>query len=91
MKRKINFNALKLMNGQKVIVHDLTGEVYDRECVLRVHFIGNEINKIVKPTKKNPHPYLVAGIDAINEEFLFSYDATGHCMNGDFECYSIEE
>lgn len=79
MNRKLNFNALLLMEGQKVIVHDLINDCYDQIC------------EVVILKKNGNGKFIIYGLSLKNEEFIFNYDSLGKCIKGDFEIYSLEK
>ena len=43
--RELSFSAVKLMDGQKVVVHDLAYDAPDQVCEIKV-------NKVINPTNK---------------------------------------
>lgn len=82
--RKLTYPSLLLMDGEKVIVHDLAYDSYDQECEVKVG-IKPEIIKTKRTTKVK---VLASKIQFINEEYIFEYNEFGKCVNGDFEVYS---
>ena len=43
--RELSFSAVKLMDGQKVVVHDLAYDAPDQVCEVRVNKVINPVNK----------------------------------------------
>ena len=79
--RKLSFSAVKLMDGQKVVVHDLTYDAPDQVCEIK-------INKVINPTNKKN--MLISSIEFFNDEFLYVYK-NNQCVNGEFEVYTYNE
>lgn len=82
MGRKLSYKTLILMDGQKVIVHDLEYDAYDQLCEIKV-IKERLLNKITKKYQE-----YITKIVLFNEEFTFEYDALGNCINGEFEVYT---
>ena len=82
MDRKIPYKTLLLMDGQKVIVHDLAYDAYDQICEITV------IKQILynKITKKSQT--VITGMVLFNDEYKYEYDVCGKCVNGEFEVYA---
>lgn len=80
--RQLSFNALKLMDGQSVMVHDLEYDAFDQPCIVRVCYKNVVVNKKFKTQM------VIEKIQLYNEEFLFEYDFLGRCVNGEFTVYS---
>lgn len=79
--RELSYKALLLMEGQRVIVHDLAYDCYDQVCKVKlIH--GRYLNKKLKPVE------YISGIILENEEYKFEYDWNGECKNGGFKVYS---
>ena len=79
MSRYLSFKALLLMEGQKVIVHDLAIDCYDQICEVTI-------------LKKNRNgKFIIYGLCLKNEEFIFKYDMKENCINGDFEVYALRK
>ena len=78
--RELSFSAVKLMDGQKVVVHDLAYDAPDQVCEVRV-------NKVINPTNKKS--MIISSIEFFNDEFLYVYK-NNQCVNGEFEVYSYE-
>ena len=83
--KKLSFNALLLMDEQKVIVHDLEYDSYDQECIVKV----SEKPSVEKARRSTKVRVVASNISLINEEFIFEYNCNGKCLNGDFEVYSL--
>lgn len=83
MGRKLPYKTLLLMDGQNVIVHDLTYDAYDQLCKIKV-VEQNLLNKFTNKFQK-----VITGIILSNEEYTFEYDCYGKCVNGDFEVESL--
>lgn len=79
--RKLSFSAVKLMDGQKVVVHDLAYDAPDQICEIK-------INRDINPTNKKL--IVISSIEFFNEEFVYIYE-NNHCVNGEFEVYSCEK
>ena len=79
--RKLSFSAVKLMDGQKVIVHDLAYDAPDQVCEIK-------INKVINPTNKKN--MLISSIEFFNDEFIYVYK-NNQCVNGEFEVYTYNE
>lgn len=79
--RKLSFSAVKLMDGQKVVVHDLAYDAPDQVCEIK-------INKVINPTNKKN--MLISSIEFFNDEFLYVYK-NNQCVNGEFEVYTYNE
>ena len=78
--RKLSFSAVKLMDGQKVVVHDLAYDAPDQVCEIK-------INKVINPTNKKN--MLISSIEFFNDEFLYVYK-NNQCVNGEFEVLTYE-
>lgn len=80
-KRKLSYKALLYMDKMRVIVKDLYNDIYDQLCTVKVcrAYKTNKNWKLIE--------YII-GIDLENEEYIFSYDWKGNCIDGDFEVYS---
>ena len=79
--RELNMTALWHMEGQQVLVKDLTGEAYDQICTVEIEktyvSVGKKLQEIPNKLKFS------------NEEFTFVYDITTHqCENGEFKVYT---
>ena len=85
--RELNVQALKYMDGQRVIVHDCEYDEFDQICT--VHIVKKYINNHYK--KKPPAIEVITEIRLENEEFLFQYvpPLFNKCMYGDFKVYSL--
>ena len=81
MKRRLKYNALQYMDGQKVIIHDLEYDAYDQECAIKI-----EKNILFNNKKKIE---FVKQIKFYNDEFIFLMDRNGKAINGNFEVYSL--
>ena len=79
--RKLSFSAVKLMDGQKVVVHDLAYDAPDQVCEIK-------INKVINPTNKKN--MLISSIEFFNEEFVYVYK-NNQCVNGEFEVLTYNE
>ena len=79
--RELSFSAVKLMDGQKVVVHDLAYDAPDQVCEIKV-------NKVINPTNKKS--MIISSIEFFNDEFVCIYD-NNHCVHGEFEVYSYEK
>ena len=79
--RKLSFSAVKLMDGQKVVVHDLAYDAPDQVCEIK-------INKVINPTNKKN--MLISSIEFFNDEFIYVYK-NNQCVNGEFEVYTYNE
>ena len=79
--RKLSFSAVKLMDGQKVIVHDLAYDAPDQVCEIK-------INKVINPTNKKN--MLISSIEFFNEEFVYVYK-NNQCVNGEFEVLTYDK
>lgn len=79
--RKLSFSAVKLMDGQKVVVHDLAYDAPDQVCEIK-------INKVINPTNKKN--MLISSIEFFNEEFVYVYK-NNQCVNGEFEVLTYDE
>lgn len=79
--RELSFSAVKLMDGQKVVVHDLAYDAPDQVCEIKV-------NKVINPTNKKS--MIISSIEFFNDEFLYVYE-NNQCVNGEFEVYSCEK
>ena len=77
--RELSFSAVKLMDGQKVVIHDLAYDATDQVCEIKVNREVNPVNK--KST-------IISSIEFFNEEFLYIY-SNNACVNGEFEVYSL--
>lgn len=78
--RKLSFSAVKLMDGQKVVVHDLAYDAPDQVCEIK-------INKVINPTNKKN--MLISSIEFFNEEFVYVYK-NNQCVNGEFEVLTYD-
>lgn len=79
--RKLSFSAVKLMDGQKVVVHDLAYDAPDQVCEIK-------INKVINPTNKKN--MLISSIEFFNDEFLYVYK-NNQCVNGEFEVLTYDK
>ena len=79
--RKLSFSAVKLMDGQKVVVHDLAYHAPDQVCEIK-------INKVINPTNKKN--MLISSIEFFNDEFLYVYE-NNQCVNGEFEVLTYDK
>ena len=79
--RKLSFSAVKLMDGQKVVVHDLAYDAPDQVCEVK-------INRDINPTNKKL--MIISSIEFFNDEFLYVYE-NNPCVNGESEVYSCEK
>lgn len=80
-KRKLSYKALLYMDKMRVVVKDLENDIYDQLCtvnVCRAYEMGKN-SKLID---------YVIGIDLENDEYVFSYDWKGNCINGEFTVYS---
>lgn len=82
MGRKLSYKTLILMEGQKVVVHDLEYDAYDQLCEIKI-IKERLLNRITKKYQE-----YITKIVLFNEEFIFEYDAFGKCINGEFEVYA---
>ena len=78
--RELSFSAVKLMDGQKVIVHDLAYDAPDQVCEIKV-------NKVINPMNKKS--MIISSIEFFNDEFLYVYE-NNQCVNGEFEVLTYE-
>lgn len=87
MYRKLSYRTLTGMDGIFVKVHDLEYDSYDQICQVKVKYKWQKIPKSWKFFQ------IVIGVDLIgeDEEFIYSYNLTGKCLNGEFEVYSLKE
>ena len=72
------------MDGFQVLVHDLEYDAYDQICTVRV-IRDTYIDKKFKPITK------IIGCELFNDEFIFTFNFLGNCVNGEFEVYSLKE
>ena len=79
--RKLSFSAVNLMDGQKVVVHDLAYDAPDQVCEIK-------INKVINPTNKKN--MLISSIEFFNEEFVYVYK-NNQCVNGEFEVLTYDK
>lgn len=79
--RELSFSAVKLMDGQKVVVHDLAYDAPDQVCEIK-------INKVINPTNKKS--MIISSIEFFNEEFVYVYK-NNQCVNGEFEVLTYDE
>ena len=79
--RKLSFSAVKLMDGQKVVVHDLAYDAPDQVCEIK-------INKVINPMNKKS--MIISSIEFFNDEFLYVYE-NNQCVNGEFEVLTYEK
>lgn len=79
--RKLSFSAVKLMDGQKVVVHDLAYDAPNQVCEIK-------INKVINPTNKKN--MLISSIEFFNDEFLYVYE-NNQCVNGEFEVLTYDK
>ena len=79
--RKLSFSAVKLMDGQKVVVHDLAYDAPDQVCEIK-------INKVINPTNKKS--MIISSIEFFNEEFVYVYK-NNQCVNGEFEVLTYDK
>ena len=79
--RKLSFSAVKLMDGQKVVVHDLAYDAPDQVCEIK-------INKVINPANKKN--MLISSIEFFNEEFVYVYK-NNQCVNGEFEVLTYDK
>lgn len=79
--RELSFSAVKLMDGQKVVVHDLAYDAPDQVCEIKV-------NKVINPTNKKS--MIISSIEFFNEEFVYVYK-NNQCVNGEFEVLTYDE
>lgn len=84
MGRKLPYKTLILMDGQKVIVHDLAYDAYDQICKIKV-VEQTLLNKFTNKFQK-----IITGIILSNEEYTFEYDCYGKCVNGDFDVETLK-
>lgn len=84
MGRKLPYKTLILMDGQKVIVHDLAYDAYDQICEIKV-VEQTLLNKFTNKFQK-----IITGIILSNEEYIFEYDCYGKCINGDFDVETLK-
>lgn len=84
MGRKLPYKTLILMDGQKVIVHDLAYDAYDQICEIKV-IEQTLLNKFTNKFQK-----IITGIILSNEEYTFEYDCYGKCVNGDFDVETLK-
>ena len=78
--RELSFSAVKLMDGQKVIVHDFAYDAPDQVCEIKV-------NKVINPMNKKS--MIISSIEFFNDEFLYVYE-NNQCVNGEFEVLTYE-
>ena len=78
--RELSFSAVKLMDGQKVVVHDLAYDAPDQVCEIKV-------NKVINPMNKKS--MIISSIEFFNDEFLYVYE-NNQCVNGEFEVLTYE-
>ena len=78
--RELSFSAVKLMDGQKVVVHDLAYDAPDQVCEVRV-------NKVINPMNKKS--MIISNIEFFNDEFVYIYE-NNQCVNGAFEVLTYE-
>ena len=78
--RGLSFSAVKLMDGQKVVVHDLAYDAPDQVCEIKV-------NKVINPTNKKS--MVISSIEFFNDEFFYVYE-NNQCVNGEFEVLTYE-
>ena len=74
--RELKLSAILLMEGQKVIIHDLAYDAYDQECI--INFKKNSYGKVIK-------------IFFVNEEYVYKMDFLGRKENGDFQIFTKGE
>lgn len=86
MGRKLSFKALTMMDGAIVEVHDKAYDAPIQHCEVKVVYLSTE-NKFASKGKKQS--LIVKEIRLENEEFLYLYDYSGKCVNGEFEVYSL--
>ena len=81
--RKLSWNALSMMDGCTVIIHDEEYDAYDQEgmVIIKKRTIKSPVNK-----KKNIE--IVDEMIFENEEFSFVYTPKEGCVNGKFSVYS---
>ena len=79
--RELSFSAVKLMDGQKVVVHDLAYDAPDQVCEIK-------INRDINPTNKKS--MVISNIEFFNDEFVYIYE-NNQCVNGEFEVYTYEK
>ena len=79
--RKLSFFAVKLMDGQKVVVHDLAYDAPDQVCEVK-------INRDINPTNKKL--MIISSIEFFNDEFLYVYK-NNQCVNGEFEVLTYDK
>ena len=79
--RELSFSAVKLMDGQKVVVHDLAYDAPDQVCEIKV-------NKVINPTNKKS--MIISSIEFFNEEFVYVYK-NNQCVNGEFEVLTYDK
>lgn len=78
--RELSFSAVKLMDGQKVVVRDLAYDAPDQVCEIKV-------NKVINPTNKKS--MIISNIEFFNDEFVYIYE-NNQCVNGEFEVFTYE-
>ena len=87
--RKLGIEAIKCMDGQKVIVHDCIYDESDQICTIRI------VKKLISNPKSKKHPFkeVISEIILENEEFIFQYCPPffDKCIYGEFEVYSLPE
>ena len=79
--RKLSFFFFLLMDGQRVVVHDLAYDAPNQVCEIK-------INKVINPANKKN--MLISSIESFNDEFLYVYK-NNQCVNGEFEVYTYNE
>ena len=84
LKHKLSYKALLNMDGFQVLVHDLEYDAYDQICTVRV-IRDTYIDKNFKPITK------IVGCELFNDEFIFTFNFLGNCVNGEFEVCSLKE
>lgn len=80
-RRKLSYRALLYMDKMRVVVKDLENDIYDQVCTV-------DVRKAYETNNKGKIIDYVIGIDLENEEYKFSYDWKGNCIDGEFEVYS---
>lgn len=80
-RRKLSYKALLYMDKMRVVVKDLKNDIYDQLCTI-------DVRKAYETDKNGKIIDYIIGIDLENDEYVFSYDWKGNCINGDFEVYS---
>lgn len=83
--RVLSFKVLCLMEGQKVVVHDLAYDNYDQICEVTV-----QKELLPNPNSKSKKTYIehLKGITLENDEYIFQYNELGQCQDGDFVVYA---